>query len=140
MKNQKLAESVGWHWERYEVASGAFSRVLLAPDERLEEGHIGYIPDHTPNFTQSLGACFKWLVPKVLEEHTIIETYSFRQKSGLYYSETEIWDEGETEHGFTVLKGKFICKAFAQDLDLEKANASALCLAIEKLEDAEKGG
>lgn len=33
----------------------------------LLDGYTGYIPDHTPNFTQFLDACFKHLMPKALE-------------------------------------------------------------------------
>lgn len=64
LKN-KLAKWVGWHEEKYEITRGAFASVLLAPNEELAEGHVGYIPEHTPNFPDSLDDCFKLLVPKV---------------------------------------------------------------------------
>jgi len=91
-----------------------------------------------PDLTKSFDACLKHLVPKVLEEHAIIETYSFKQASGLYYSETEIWDKGCRDSStIEVLKCKSVGKAFVQDFDLEKANTLALCLAVEKLIDKE---
>lgn len=62
----KLAKWVGWHEEKYEITRGAFAPVLLAPNEELDEGHIGYIPDHTPDFPSSFDACLEWLVPKLL--------------------------------------------------------------------------
>lgn len=66
--NKKLAEWAGWHWEKNELANNCFALILLAPDEELVKGYIGYIPDHTPNFTKSLDACFKWLMDLVKEK------------------------------------------------------------------------
>ena len=66
--NKKLAEWAGWHWEKYQIATdGAQARVLLSPDEAIIENQVGCIPDHTPNFSDDLNACFKWLVPEALE-------------------------------------------------------------------------
>ncbi|GAJ14463.1 unnamed protein product, partial [marine sediment metagenome] len=95
--------------------------------------------DKLPDFPNDLNACFERLVPKVLEKHAIIETYSFKQKSGLYYSETGIWDKGCRDSSSTeVLKCELVGKAFVQDFDLGKANALALCLAAEKAIDSIK--
>ncbi len=128
--NKKLAEWAGFNLidtQFYEHSFGNSEVELwLEPSGLTAQGGV-------PNFTQSLDACFKWLVPKVLEEHTIIESYSFKQESGLYYSETCVWNRDERQ-----LKGKLVGKAFIQDFDLERANALAPCLAIEKLIDGGK--
>lgn len=133
---EKLARWVGWHEEKYEIARGAFAPILLAPNEGLDEGHVGYIPEHTPDFPNSYNDCLKWLMPKLLEECSI-ESYSFRQRDNRYYSETNIWRKGSTRHGFEVLYDERIAKHYEQGTDLNGITALALCLAIEKVVDLE---
>lgn len=58
---EKLAKWAGWHEEKYEITRGAFAPILLAPNEGLDEGHVGYIPEHTPDFPVSLDTCLEWL-------------------------------------------------------------------------------
>lgn len=81
-----------------------------------------------------LNSLFKYAVPFLLEKHTIIETYSFRQENGLYYSETCVWDGDERQ-----LKGRLISKAFIQHIDLEEANALALFWALWKVKEESNG-
>jgi len=69
-----------------------------------------------PPFTQSLGACFKWLAPKVLRNGYTIEAYTTTEDTAVNIAragETKAWD----------------CKP---------EYALALCLAIEKLIDREQ--
>jgi len=88
-------------------------------------------------FTQSLDACYKHLVPRLLEDYNI-ESYSFKQCDNWYYSETNIWRKGSTKHGFEILHDEHIAKHFEQGKDLDKITALALCKAIEKLIDKEE--
>ena len=91
-----------------------------------------------PDFTGSLDAINYWIVPKVLQERSLIESYSFKQENGLYYSETNIWDKGcRYSSAIEVLKCDLVSMAFVQDHDLGKANALALCLAVENMIDEE---
>jgi hypothetical protein len=106
--NRKLAKWAGWHLEKYEVSSGCFGLILLSPDEELHEGSIGYIPEHAPNFTNSLDACLKWLVPKLYPD----------KLSGLE---------------LVALVNNAICDAIEQKIEIPLA----LCLAIEKLIESE---
>ena len=87
-----------------------------------------------PDFTHDPTVCFRYLVPEVLEEYNI-ESYSFKQQSGQYYSETSIWKKGSTKHGFDILHDERIAAHFEQGKDLNKITALALCRAIEKLMD-----
>lgn len=126
---KKLAKWAGFTINKQNLGRGS-EHLWIYPDN-----NVGTLPD----FTQSQDACTKHLVPKVLKEHAIIETYSFKQASGLYYSETEIWDRGCRDSSTVeVLKCKSVGKAFVQDFDLDKTNALSLCLAIEKLIDGGK--
>lgn len=141
LRNKKLAEWAGFRLEctgvnkEIPVWIEPNGVIPLSPMEYFHGGKNYGLP----NFPESINVCFKHLAPKLLEEHALIESYSFKQVSGLYYSETEIWDKGYRDNIKTeVLKCNLVSKAFAQDFDLEKANALALCLAIEKLIDSEK--
>lgn len=103
---------------------------LGQPPVSVIDGRIAVSID----FPNDLNACFKWLVPKVLEEYNI-EFYSFKQDSGLYYSEVNVWRKGNTKHSFEVLQDEHIAKHFEQGSDLDKITALALCLAISELID-----
>lgn len=81
----------------------------------------------------NLSNLVKYAIPFLLEKHTIIETYSFKQDGGLYYSETGIWDRNESQ-----LKGKLVSKAFAQDFGLEKATVQALSRALDQVSEQSK--
>lgn len=96
--NKKLAEWAGFK----PLAKGNHQHIR--PD-----GTISYPFDYTPNFTQSLDACFKWLAPKLNKPLTLYKMAT-----------VEFW---------TVKIGATI-----QSRD--DSLALALCLAIEKLIDA----
>jgi len=110
---EKLAKWVGWHEEKYEVTRGAFAPILLAPSEELGEGHVGYIPEHTPNFPDSLDACVKWLVPRLTGW-----TLAKHRDEAEYKASVLIGDP---------VRDKISPAAYAETPSL------ALCLAIEKL-------
>lgn len=119
LKN-KLAMWVGWHEEKYEITRGAFALVLLAPSEELSEGHIGYIPEHTPNFPDSLDACFGWFAPKLDD---IGEHYLIFQRA--------VWNEPNIK-SVTI---SFVSLEL-DDMEGQGENyALALCLAVEKFID-----
>jgi len=122
--NKKLAEWAGFR-EEFELETG--DGFWVYPDGRGND---------LPNFTQSLDVCFKWLVPKLLDSGYNIEGYSFKPDSKSYYSETNIWQRGNTKHGFEVLHDKHIAGDFQQDDNLIQITALALCRVIEKLIDA----
>ena len=69
-----------------------------------------------PNFTQSLDACFKWLVPK-LEEWGIASDYTHPQMLGYIATAT-------------------LTKPFSHQVAHAETPALAFCLAIEQLIDA----
>ena len=103
--NKKLAEWAG---------------INPIPMEKIYYDHSTEIVEDLPNFTQSLDACFKWLVPKLnLEEDELYGiTFTYNQPDG----------------GITC--------SVATEKKLSQAqggnSALALCLAIEKLIDGEK--
>jgi len=98
--------------------------------EVYNDGFVGYTPvaqydSHIPLFTQSLDACFKWLVPKAREEYpnlsvTLFYDNMFAQKETCRLKK---WDGS----GWQLL-----C------IEEAECPALALCLAIEKLID--RGG
>jgi len=115
--NDELLEWAGWHWEKNEISNGCFIPILLSPAEELIEGHIGYIPEHKPNLTQSLDACFKWLVPELKER-------------GYWFIFT----------GHTFKTGMWIARVKSNIFEVSGKGdtlALALCLAIEKLIEGE---
>lgn len=111
MDNQKLNEKLakwagfrqlpvgksGFHWERCQRVGN-----WMPP----EETDTWQSRDHLPNFTDSLDACFKWLVPK------------------LYPSKLD-------KLGLEALVNNAICDSIENKCSV----ALALCLAIEKLID-----
>lgn len=77
------------------------------------------------------------VMPKVLEEYNI-ESYSFKQTSGLYYSETSIWREGSKKHRFNIiLHDELIAKHFEQGTDLEEVTMLALFWAVHRVIEVE---
>ena len=114
--NKKLAEWAGFGWERTKRNTlDCFGRETDLRKWRhasMDEG-IGYMTDACPNFTESLDACFKWLVPKVTRELADIDLSTDREAMYKLFS---LWIEE-----FWLPR--------AQPISL----ALALCLAIEKL-------
>ncbi len=119
-----------WEWcgVKYKPDHDVF-RVTLPDGESYNFGHNWVMDEIEPPI--DLNNLFKYAVPFLLEKHTIVETYSFKQENGLYYSETEVWDGDERQ-----LKGKLVSKAFAQDFSLEKVNALALFWALWQIKEA----
>ena len=113
-QNEKIWKRCGWHWEQNEVALGLFEPVLLAPNEGLIEGHIGYVPAHLPDLT--LDNLFKYAVPEL--KRVFIDTnYDYlgkkRNKIRIMSKSGSFYD--------------------GQDED----TATALCIALENLIDKE---
>ncbi len=107
--NKKLAEWAGFKETPSSYAGREF--IWQVPD--------GSSIIDLPNFTNSLDACFKWLVPKLkVDEDTIMFAHPI--ESMKYYCEI-IDADGEPIAGSLAYK----------------APALALCLAIEKLIDSE---
>ena len=108
--NKKLAEWAGFH---YQEEDGYHYRGWIYADSLNQSRR--YISEL--NFTQSLDACFKWLVPKIDKTHHLtIELNWNRFTTELYLLD-----------GFG--SGKYVGEA--------ETPALALCLAIEKLIDGE---
>ena len=107
-KNRKLAEWAGFrqvvgYWQvKWQEVTWEYPDGDYCPDDSL------------PNFTQSLDACFKWLVPKLLATHEVT----------LHH-----WDKWEAD--------LFAKVPLSLDSGVVTAEtlALALCLAIEKLID-----
>jgi len=113
--NKKLAEWAGWK----DITDSPFGMIAFDPLEK--QGAVLY-KRNVPDFTQSLDACFKWLVPKMLESLRPVSILAY-PVSGKY-----------PNIGFHCeLNGS------AKDHYAEAGTpALALCLAIEKLIDAEQ--
>ena len=123
--NEKLAK-----WAGFERRGISYSGVQLwiAPDEIKhfdkvikEQKDIEYprMPNkdkyyQLPNFTESLDACFKWLVPKVTKKHRI---------------EIMLGGKGCSVYIYKYAKDTSIAKVVAEPEPL----ASVICKAIEKL-------
>jgi len=116
--NEKLAEWAGFEFKEVKF-DGADSCGVPIP-QWLGVDYGSWEP---PNFTQSLDACFKWLVPKLLEQldpDTIkVELKYGRTKEMVWTFLFEDW-QAHSYH-------------YAQ----AETPALALCLAIEKLIDKE---
>ena len=87
----------------------------LAKWAKLEDG-LGL--DRVPNFTESLDACFKWLVPRLFENGLFISLIADKRFCRV-----------------TILSGIFDRKDKVEAVGENKDPALALCLAIEKLID-----
>ncbi len=117
--NKKLAEWAGFKYQKPKLIRRALTSKGVAPVYKLEgwikpDGKRSTTPFNPPNFTQSLDACFKWLVPKL--GVWSLSTWEYR------IPHAHITDK---ETGKTANVGN-------------KSPALALCLAIEKLIDTEQ--
>ena len=112
--NKKLAAWVGFKWRKSQ-SSGVSGDVWcwLHPGWKYGNGKWSF---DVPNFTQSLDACFKWLVPKLwICEMEMLE--------GIFF----VWEVAHPKmNGGNWVKGR-----------AEESAALALCSAIEKLIDQE---
>ncbi len=120
--NKKLAEWAGFRLD----ATGVNKEipVWVEPDGKIPftpaEYYLDGINYHLPDFSNSLDACFKWLVPKLPDYYitftiypdNIVEAYIMYYPNGKDNALEEAYGQGET-------------------------SALALCLAIEKLIDKE---
>jgi len=109
--NKKLAEWAGFEFKKVKFGDKVIPQWLL----EKEWGHW-----EPPNFTESLDACFKWLVPNV----ELVSIATRRAYTGPIAVPNGYWA--------TVSIG-----ALAQDEQADTP-ALALCLAIEKLIDKEE--
>lgn len=118
--NKKLAEWAGFIYDEGAgyIGGGGNNNILLSG--------LWYQPDndkigspHPPDFTQSLDACFKWLVPKAIP--VIARRYDLRGDRA-YEALFRFWYEERRK------------------IDEPDVDALALCLAIKKLVDEEKSG
>jgi len=117
--NKKLAEwtgfkqlprgRTGWHYELCEKVMN------WMPPDKIGQA-TWYSVHKLPDFTKSLDACFKWLVPRASEDGYEI---AISTEGKDYYG--ELFSQGQGDH--------FQAKAEIPSL--------ALCLAIEKLIDGE---
>ena len=118
--NEKLLEFAGFKHFTDKLIVGfrgiSYENGWIYPD--------GYAHLDPPNFTKSLDACFKWLMPKLTKEYIELEihcdylvksdSWNVALLAGFYYP-------GEPKHLISVANSKDIALAF--------------CLAIEKLID-----
>jgi len=112
--NKKLAEWAGFIFdEGAEYGIPPILGLWYAPDNN----QIGY--PELPQFTQSLDACFKWLVPKVVGG----DSYTVDIRTEKY----QTWVH--------LIAHYYMDKSYDTQ---DKEPALALCLAIEKLIDGEK--
>ena len=114
--NRKLAEWAEWTQINY---------------DQYNENYHGYAPLgimrlDLPYFTQSLDACFKWLVPRLPEGE------SLDMIVWMEYYDVTVWQRGIKPSDIEVAQ----CNILAKEYSTESL-ALALCLAIEKLIDKE---
>jgi len=124
--NRKLAE-----WAGFELHKGPYYETRIASDGQdrwLEEtrhtqywriGNEAHL--ELPNFTSSLDACFKWLVPKLNPIENLMLFRFIPTISGKWYCRIErIGGEvlGET-HDFVEEPALALCKAIEQLIDKE---------------------
>ena len=102
--NQRLAI---WAGIKYEPDQDVF-KVIFPDGSWYNIGHDWKLDEIEPDFTQSLDACFKWLVPKL--KFVAIDGEAGHFNAGLFQTENFDYYNGEAE-----------------------TPALALCLAIEKL-------
>ena len=112
--NKKLAEWAGFKREYANVYLGA---VWKNPDGN-------WYGDTLPNFAQSLDACFKWLVPKLIATNIVLRLGCSRNKHEI------VWWAGLLQ------LGEGMPYHFKEHYHSGGENLTlALCLAIEKLID-----
>ncbi|KKN23709.1 hypothetical protein LCGC14_0902340 [marine sediment metagenome] len=66
----------------------------------------------------------KYVLPKVLHIHSLIEQYTFKQASKWFYSEAQVWDK--KTYPIEVLKGTLVATEFCQNEDAEEVIIWAL--------------
>jgi len=126
--NRKLAEWAGFTYIKHYVPSYGYTEendpdplyveLWSNPNAEPVDLHWDFgMSNFEPNFTQSLDACFKWLVPKLKQEGLMITV-------NMLGSISEKWD-------CRLHKGYFPNIAIC--LEEAEIPALALCLAIEKL-------
>jgi len=124
--NKKLAEWAGWTHIPYRIHPA--EQYKINDDCWLEPGYDTFTLEHwcfnPPEFSRSLDACFKWLVPKLNKLCDIMLS----------------WSKGNKQRAFHVSKNKYTATVWLVDKTVEGSGehpALALCLAIEKLIDKE---
>lgn len=127
--NKKLAEWAGFIQMR--LNDRPHEPTLLYKFPRDSKVGVSLLPD----FTQSLDACFKWLVPKLKDIYSLFLEYDAMCDDFKCYL-GEVDDEGETIIGETEYG---LCLLALPLCVFAKTPALALCKAIEKLIDGEKG-
>lgn len=68
--NRKLAEWAGFQYKECTIDNGPIWSNYVKAMRWYRPNHqigIDSVSEHSPNFTHSLDACFKWLVPRLLE-------------------------------------------------------------------------
>lgn len=122
--NKKLAEWAG------------FKRLLRAGSKdryywEIPDGRQRVEEDFLPDFTQSLDACFKWLVPRLKE---LCSCNNGHSDNDLYMDLRLCDGQGWTKSGWMCVVR---CYRSIASVDGIESPALALCLAIEKLIDSE---
>ena len=123
--NKKLAEWAGLYYQPVECAGLELGVgwIKITPHPfPFADPNYEYISADVPNFTESLDACFKWLVPKLTQldiNAKISLDYQVTCNVGIYFSNPADDD--------------FPTKRVAYGV--EKTPALALCKAVEKLID-----
>jgi len=123
--NKELAEWAGFKWQH---AYHDFYE-LVTPDGAqldLTAFRIGSYKK-CPKFTQSLDACFKWLVPKLNRDGWFVE---LQQASMREYWKARLWCPSSGTGKITLGSIR------ARPIQEAETPALALCLAIEKLIDS----
>lgn len=128
--SKKLAEWAGFT-ESHHISDDGYPRFRWQrgdafwrrPDRKTTQVHC-------PNFTQSLDACFKWLVPKLNGMGWYV---NLMQVSLNAYWKCQLWSPFDGTAP-TITLETLQARPVVQDND----PALALCLAIEKLIDGEK--
>ena len=107
----KLATWAEFECRQYTMALSMPSKDFCYPGTRRYRLH-----GDLPNFSQSLDACFKWLVPKLYENDYVLIITD-------YFKEPNEW----------VVELVAFGKNTKNIIEVDKEPALALCLAMEKL-------
>ena len=132
--NEKLAKWAGFYQRLAHIYMGEKLKEPM-PQWDSPDGHKNIV---LPDFIKSLDNCYKWLVPKLEQRKLTIQNYSFKQKSGRFYAEYNIYEESTTAYGTPVLCGNRLAIDYQEGNDLGEISALALCKAIEKLIDSDE--
>jgi len=120
--NKKLAEWAGFEEGTHIIDSWYDGRLRWRSGDKFwkRPDGIGQLAA-PPNFTSSLDACFKWLVPKLNKQGLRIRLINQPQGRDTF---------------FCAIGGRWLAHEWAE----EESLALTLCKAIEKLIDGEKSG